>query len=583
MYLSSQRKKLTVRVIPDIDGIAQEFDYAVPDDWHDSGDSEYLEVGAIVRVKFRNRSVRGWITEINPEPQVKIELLPLRKVSGIGPSEEIVNLAKWASKHWHGPVTKFLRVASPKFMIKTSHAHIENHRGQAGANDTSKHISEGFKALAKEIPPLGDRWPLIQETIRHGNSLILVPSVRQAQNLVGRLKSIGIRSGLHGKDWLLGAQGGTIVGTRSAAFASIKNLSAILMIDEHDDAYKNEATPTWNARDVIFERARVADIPVTFTSPMLTCESRSETQVQELSQPGEHMGWGKIRVFDPNQSNYQSRGLWPSEVIDELKDSERSLVILNRKGRSKLLVCSSCDEIVTCSECMGKMHQPNEDSLSCSEGHQRPVVCSFCLSTNLKNLRVGITRAKEELEALLQEEVQEIHSSGSNINLQRGKYYLGTNAALHRVDWADIIFFADYDQELYTTNYRSEEIALSNLVRAVRIVNARSRPAGQVILQTRSQKNKLIELIREGNFSKWSELNADRRKLLLLPPYGSYAEVSGSGANKYAEGLKFCDGIEVLGPSNGSWLVKAKSHSQLLQSLSSVPRPKEQLRIAVNG
>ena len=112
MDLSNQRKKLTVRVIPDIDGIAQEFDYAVPDDWHDSGDSEYLEVGAIVRVKFRNRSVRGWITEINPEPQVKIELLPLRKVSGIGPSEEIVNLAKWASKHWHGPVTKFLRVAA---------------------------------------------------------------------------------------------------------------------------------------------------------------------------------------------------------------------------------------------------------------------------------------------------------------------------------------------------------------------------------------------------------------------------------------------------------------------------------------
>ena len=42
-------------------------------------------------------------------------------------------------------------------MIRTSHAHIENHRGQAGANDTSKHISEGFKALAKEILPLGDR------------------------------------------------------------------------------------------------------------------------------------------------------------------------------------------------------------------------------------------------------------------------------------------------------------------------------------------------------------------------------------------------------------------------------------------
>ena len=61
---------------------------------------------------------------------------------------------------------------------------------------------------------------------------------------------------------------------------------------------------------------------------------------------------------------------------------------------------------------------------------QAPVVCSFCLlSTKLKNLRIGIGRAKEELEALLQEPVQEIHSNSEAVNLHNGKYLLGTNVA----------------------------------------------------------------------------------------------------------------------------------------------------------
>tara|TARA_Y100000287_G_scaffold3774_1_gene3159 strand:- start:2833 stop:3522 length:690 start_codon:yes stop_codon:yes gene_type:complete len=229
------------------------------------------------------------------------------------------------------------------------------------------------------------------------------------------------------------------------------------------------------------------------------------------------------------------------------------------------------------------MSQPDEDLLTCSRNHRRPVVCSFCLSTKLKNLRIGIGRAKEELEALLQEPVQEIHSNSEAVNLHNGKYLLGTNAALHRVDWADLIFFADYDQELYTGGYRSEETALSNLIRATRITNTRARANGQVVIQTHSHKSELLRLIATGQFSSWSELHQQRRKLLSLPPYGSYAEVSGPGAKKYVDQIDVVKGIEILGPIEESWLIKSDSHSLLLRTLSKVERPKERIRIAING
>ena len=487
--MSSTKERLieAVRVIPDIDGISQEFDYLVPEDWNASGESKFIQVGTIVRIRFRNRIVRGWVSEINPTDKPNVELIPLKKISGIGPSPEVVNLAKWAAKNWHG------------------------------------------------------------------------------------------------KDWIVGAQGGTIVGTRSAAFATIKDLAAILVIDEHDDAYRNEAAPTWNARDVVLQRAKIIGIPIVFTSPILSPEVRKGIQTTETKDGETKTGWGKIRVLDPKQSEGKEHGLWPSGVIDQMKNSERSIVILNRKGRSKLLVCASCGEIVICSECNSKMSQPNEDYLTCSRNHRRPIVCSFCLSTKLKNLRIGIGRAKEELEALLQEPVQEIHANSNDVNLHNGKYLLGTNAALHRVDWADLIFFADYDQELYAGGYRSEETALSNLIRAVRITNTRSRASGQVLIQTRSHKSELLGLIKTGEFSSWSELNQRRRKLLSLPPYGSYAEVSGPGAKKYVERIDVIEGIEVLGPLEGSWLIKSDSHSLLLETLSKVDRPKERVRVAINS
>ena len=417
--MSSTKERLieAVRVIPDIDGISQEFDYLVPEDWNASGESKFIQVGTIVRIRFRNRIVRGWVSEINPTDKPNVELIPLKKISGIGPSPEVVNLAKWAAKNWHGPVSKFLRVASPKSMLRARLNEENESLDQTERLVEKANRFTGFSATGREISPLGDRWPVIQETVKRGNSLILVPSVKQAQLLVGRLKGFGVKSGLHGKDWLVGAQGGTIVGTRSAAFATIKDLAAILVIDEHDDAYRNEAAPTWNARDVVLQRAKIIGIPIVFTSPILSPEVRKGIQTTETKDGETKTGWGKIRVLDPKQSEGKGHGLWPSGVIDQMKNSERSIVILNRKGRSKLLVCASCGEIVICSECNSKMSQPNEDYLTCSRNHRRPIVCSFCLSTKLKNLRIGIGRAKEELEALLQEPVQEIHSNSEAVNL----------------------------------------------------------------------------------------------------------------------------------------------------------------------
>ena len=221
------------------------------------------------------------------------------------------------------------------------------------------------------------------------------------------------------------------------------------MIDEHDESFQEEAAPTWHAREVVLERAKRQGIPCVFTSPIPTVEVRHRTRIISDQKSDKREVWSGIRITDPREDNSAIGGLWPRSTIDALKSAERSVVVLNRSGRSRLLACRQCDELVTCTDCGSAMLQLEEGLIECTRfGHSRPVICSGCLSTSMKNLRIGVSRAGEELEALMKEPVTQITKETSSIDFVRSRIYLGTEAVLHRVDWADLVVFADFDQEL---------------------------------------------------------------------------------------------------------------------------------------
>ena len=46
-----------------------------------------------------------------------------------------------------------------------------------------------------------------------------------------------------------------MVGGRSAVWAPVPDLAAVVVLDEGDEALEDERAPTWNARDVALERA----------------------------------------------------------------------------------------------------------------------------------------------------------------------------------------------------------------------------------------------------------------------------------------------------------------------------------------
>ena len=153
---------------------------------------------------------------------------------------------------------------------------------------------------------------------------------------------------------------------------------------------------------------------------------------------------------------------------------------------------------------------------------------------------------------------------------------------LHRVDWADLVVFADFDQELLAKRYRCEEQALSKLVRAIRLVNRRSGASGNVVVQSRQPNHPFFGVLSKGGVEAWCDKESSRRAIIQYPPFGHLAVISGPGSEEYIAEVAAQGNLEILGPNDGAWLVKSPQLEDLSGALSLVPRPKKRLRLAID-
>jgi primosomal protein N' (replication factor Y) len=156
---------------------------------------------------------------------------------------------------------------------------------------------------------------------------------------------------------------------------------------------------------------------------------------------------------------------------------------------------------------------------------------------------------------------------------------VGTEAVLHRVAGARWVAFLDFDQELLAPRYRAAEAALAMLARAGRLVGGRSA-GGRLLLQTRMPGHEVIDAALHADPSRLAVVEAARRAALRFPPETAVASVSGQAAPAFVAAL--APGLEVLGPANDRWLLRAPDHKTLCDALAATPRPPGRLRIEVD-
>ncbi len=580
-----------VRVVPDVPAIHRRFDYSVPDALADA-----VAVGSRVRVPLHGRRVGAWVVEDHVTPDPGVHPLDVAASSGLGPPPAVVDLAHWAAWRWAGPVSSFLGTASPLRVVRSlppggAPAGRPASPGGGSVALVDAALERGGSAVVRLAPALDSSLLVLELVSRVGADgvLVVAASRPRADHLAERLRAAGVPVALLPDGWATARRGGcVVVGTRAAAWAPVERLSAAVVLDVHDEAHREERSPTWSSVDVVVERGRRDGAPVLLVSPCPPLTVTEGRPVVTTERSVERRGWAVVEVVDRTGDDPRT-GLF-SERLATAAHAEldrpggRVVCVLHRTGRIRLLACRTCGELARCTRCGGAVAQDGTDGgLVCGRcGERRPMVCAVCDSTRLKALRIGVSRATEELAALLATPAVEVTgATGDDVDPGRARLVVGTEAALHRVDHAGLVAFLDMDQHLLAPRFAAGEEALSVMARASRVVGGRAG-GGRVLVQTRVPGHEALDAAVRADPGVLADAERPVRSLLGLPPFGALALLRGPGAPTYAAGLSATTRLEVSTVGDDRFLVRADDHVTLADGLASVERPAERLRVEVD-
>ena len=105
-----------------------------------------------------------------------------------------------------------------------------------------------------------------------------------------------------------------------------------------------------------------------------------------------------------------------------------------------------------------------------------------------------------------------------------------------------------------------------------------------MVVQTRQPRHPAILAAVSADPGILAAAESTVRRALALPPFSALAVVSGAEAEAYGVALRRAapDGVEVSGPVDGAWSVRARDHDALCGLLASVARPPGRLRVEVD-
>ena len=564
-------------MLPDVTGLDKSFDYSIPDELRPD-----IRLGTIVRVDLHGRRIGGWVVDLLHESDVALDdLKPIAKVTGHGPTEELIELAEWAHVRWAARrIRPFLVAASPKRAVKALPLpHRRAHAPAPSSPATTRLLEAGGGVL--RLPPRSDVLPSVLSAVTLGPTLVVVPTAADASLLTSRLRRAGATVAFVPDDWAAAAGGvDVVVGTRSAAWMPCAEMAAAIVVDEHDEALQEERSPTWHARDVIAERCFRAGVPVVYVSPVPTLVALEELAGRDgpvhPTAERERLHWPHVEVVDRTAEEPWKKSLVTSALIERIRDPlQRVLCISNTTGRARVLACRTCKALVRCENCDAAVGLADDGRLACARClAQRPPVCQECGGGTFANLRPGVTRIGEELEAAANRRAVVV-TGNDDAPPVRADLYVGTEAALYRVEPVDVVAFLEFDSEMLAPRFRASEQAMALLVRAGRL-------APTVMIQTFNPDHEVVRAAVAADPDIVVAAERERRQMLGLPPYGALASVTGAYSDEVIAELDR-EAVRVGRDGENRYIVRADDWTTLGRALNETSRPSgARVRVAVD-
>jgi len=387
------------------------------------------------------------------------------------------------------------------------------------------------------------------------SALILVPEITLSLSMEGIFRArfgddvaiihSGISKGEAYDQWIRIASGSArvVLGARSAIFAPLDRPGVIIVDEEHDHSYKQEDRLRYNARDLALLRARMARCVAVLgsaTPSLRTYKNAVSGKIGYLGLPARVHGrpLPAIDIVDMRQET--GTGYFSAQLIGAIRENlergDQSLLFLNRRGYSPVIMCARCGESVSCPHCsISLTYHKGSDKLVCHYcDHQRPLPekCPTCGSSALMKLGLGTERLQKEMETLFPEaRIARLDSDTlpkRNELLQLLKelrkgdidILLGTQMVAKGHDFPNVTLVGviSADQSLRFPDYMAAERTFQ-LLAQVSGRAGRAAKQGRVIIQTYDPGHYSIIKARGHNFHPFYLDEIIRRREFRYPPF----------------------------------------------------------------
>jgi len=466
-----------------------------------------------------------------------------------------------------------------------------------------------------------------QHTLTMGKRvLLLVPEISLTPLLVSRLQKIAegevatLHSGMSDAErtnsWEAVRKGRArlIVGVRSGIFAPIPDLGLIVVDEEHDPSFRQEDTPSYNARDVAVKRGQLEKIPVILGSATPSFESwhnASEGKYQlvvlpDRVTPAADPDLLLVDMSDPDEMEPDHPSLSKTlqkELGGVIDRGEQAMLFLNRRGLAPFILCSDCRHTVPCPNCSVTLTFHANHKVFCHYcGHKQaaPDHCPDCGSRKigpvgtgtqgvekaLKELFPGIAVDRLDRDALGKKGALE----GIYRRMDSGEttILVGTQMIAKGHDFPGVTLagILSAEQALDFPDFRSGERTFQ-IITQVAGRAGRGERSGKVVVQTFTPDHYAITTALSGEHEAFYKAEIQTRKTLGYPPFGRMGRIILDGANEgkvtsaalnVTGKLPAREGSRILGPSPAPlvkirnryrWhiLVLAKNHRELMKVL----------------
>ena len=417
----------------------------------------------------------------------------------------------------------------------------------------------------------------LKKIINEGKTaIVLVPEIALTPQTVDRFRSVfgdqvavlhsALSDGERYDAWLALKRGDRriAVGARSAIFAPLERLGAIVIDEEHETTFKQGEAPRYHARDVATIRAKEEGAIVILGSATPSLESwnnAADGKYTLLSLPERAGGASlpRVEVVDRRAALKQKPDGQPIEpfrvvigeeledaISDRLRKGEQTILLLNRRGYASFIQCGACGWVSTCPNCsISLTYHRTTDRLIChycQHEEALPRTCPRCAGTILRQRGLGT----QQVERLLGERYPAARIARMDVDTTSGKWahaeildrvgagevdiLLGTQMIAKGLDFANVtlVGVVDADVGINLPDFRASERCFQ-LLSQVAGRAGRGPKGGLVLIQTRVPNHHAVRCAVTHDYQRFATEEIKGRTHPVYPPFIRLANIVFSG------------------------------------------------------